>query len=155
MLNISIVAVGKMKNKNLAGEAGEYLKRLGPFARIKIEELAAEPFRQASDKAKVKKSEAEKLSRALLKYPGAQIIALDERGSEMNTREFSELAASAETGQLVFVIGGTLGYDQDFLRDKKTLALSRLTLTHEQARLLLLEQIYRGACINTGKDYHY
>lgn len=155
MLNIAVIAVGKMKNKNLASEAAELLKRLSPYAKIRVEEIAAEPFRQESDKQKAKKAEAEKIIKALLKYPQAEAYFLDERGAEKETAEFAKLIAKAESSQLVFIIGGTLGFDEKMIAGRKTLALSRLTLTHETAKLLLIEQIYRAACINLGKDYHY
>lgn len=156
MLNIAIIAVGKIKDKNLSALGAELLKRLSPYAKIKIEELAAEPFRQESDKLKAKNAEAEKILKAIAKYPEAKIIILDERGSQLTTQEFSQQIKEAEIKQLVFVIGGTLGFSDDILKKfKNILALSKMTVTHEMARTLLIEQIYRSACLLKGKDYHY
>ena len=156
MLNIAIIAVGKMKDKNLSALSAEFLNRLSPYAKIRIEELAAEPFRKDGDKLKAKNAEAEKILKAIAKYPEAKIFLLDERGSQLTTQDFSRHVKEAEIKQLVFVIGGTLGFSDDILKKiGNKLALSKMTVTHEMARTMLFEQIYRSACINSGKDYHY
>ncbi len=57
--------------------------------------------------------------------------------------------------KIIFVVAGALGYDRIILENQKTISLSNMTFTHEMARLILLEQIYRGICIAKGKEYHY
>jgi len=145
-----------MKDKNYSAAAQEYLKRLLPYAKIKIEELPAESFKSESDKLKAKKVEGERLTAVLKKYLDAEIFILDENGTELTSQKFSEKLKAGERKKLVFVIGGTLGLSPEILKGNNTkLALSQMTMPHELAKVMLLEQIYRGVCINSGKQYHY
>lgn len=155
MFNVVILAVGKIKEKHWRTAAGEYLLRLKPYARIVIEEITPEPFKRESDKEKAKQKEGERLLAALSKYSDSEIIILDERGREFTSPEFSEFF-SRETRRVVFVIGGVLGFSENFSKRTFTkIALSKMTLPHELARVVLLEQIYRAATIVSGKSYHY
>ena len=153
MLDIIIIALGKIKEKYWLAAAEEYLKRLKPYARLKVLELTPEAFAKSNaTSAKIK--EAEKISKVLEKYPNARVFLLDERGIEMNSLEFStELNKNSEP--LVFVIGGSLGMSSELLAKYNKIALSKLTFLHEAARVILLEQIYRGITIAKGKDYHH
>ncbi len=156
MLDIVIISIGKMKDKNYSSAAGEYLKRLSPYAKIKLEELPAESFKTKGDKLKAKKIGGDRILSALNKYNEAEVFILDENGGELGSRDFAERIKLGETKKLVFVIGGTAGLSADVLnRSDFKFALSKMTVPHELAKVLLLEQIYRGVCINTGKQYHY
>jgi 23S rRNA (pseudouridine1915-N3)-methyltransferase len=89
--------------------------------------------------------------------PKSYVVALDPRGKEFSTEEFAAwLARREEDGRpLAFVIGGHLGLDEATLAlAHEKLALSRLTLTHELSRLVLLEQLYRAKAILRGHPYH-
>jgi 23S rRNA (pseudouridine1915-N3)-methyltransferase len=155
MFNIVVLAVGKIKEKHWRTAADEYLKRLKPFARIAVEEVLSEPFRREADKEKAKQKESERLLKIVAKYSDSEIILLDERGREFSSPEFSEFFGR-EARRVVFVIGGALGFDQSFSKRSFTkISLSKMTLPHELARVVLLEQIYRAATIVTGKSYHY
>ncbi len=89
----------------------------------------------------------------------ALLVALDERGQEFTSHGFAEFLNKAlESGvrDIVFVIGGAMGLDESVTgRANKMIAMSRWTLTHEMARLVLLEQLYRAFTIIKGKTYHY
>ena len=153
MPDIIIVVVGKLKEKYWEMAATEYLKRLRPYARLKLLELTPEPFHK-SNAVSAKQKETDKIIRILEKYQNANIFLLDERGQEMNSLEFSaELNKNSQP--LVFVIGGSLGMTPELLAKYPKIALSKLTYLHEAARVILLEQIYRGITIIKGKDYHH
>lgn len=153
MFNIAILAIGKVKDRNLAAGIEEYLKRLRPYAAVKVEEIKPEPF-GASDKEKAKRSEGERLMRALEKYAGDRIFLLSEWGEEFDSLGFSE-KLEKESGRMVFVIAGALGFSEEIFKKHPKISLSKLTFPHELARLVLLEQIYRAAAIAKGKEYHY
>ena len=155
MLNVVILAVGKIKEKHWQAAVLEYVARLKPFAKVVIEEVTAEPFRRESDKEKTKQKEGERFLGALAKYSDSEIIILDERGKEFTSVEFTDFF-SREARRIVFVIGGALGFGENFAKRSFTkISLSKMTLPHELARVVLLEQIYRAATIAQGKSYHY
>lgn len=160
MLDIEIVTIGGIKEKWIKEGIQEYLKRLKPYARIKVIELKAEAF-GSTQKEKAKNIESQKIVDFLEKEKEAQIYFLDEYGKNPSSKEFG-LMIDKVPNKLIFVVAGALGYDRGILenkstpwRDKKTISLSNMTLTHEMARLVLLEQIYRGICIVKDKEYHY
>ncbi len=153
MLDITIIAFGKIKDITWQAAAQEYLKRLRPYARIKIEELKAESFSK-KNKDEVKKIEGQRLLECLRRYPEADIRLLSEAGEELDSPQLATwLEKPARL--IVFVVGGTLGFDPVISKSYRTLSLSRLTFPHELARVILLEQLYRAASIIKGKDYHY
>ena len=154
MFNIIIIAIGNLK-KGYYKEAGdEYLKRLNEFGKVKVIELKAEPFSENTRK-KAKEEEGKRIIRALEKYKDARILILDENGDEYDSKGFAKFLG-AQHREIVFVIGGALGLDEEVLKyaDKK-LSLSQMTLPHELARVVLLEQLYRAGTIIKGKTYHY
>jgi 23S rRNA (pseudouridine1915-N3)-methyltransferase len=153
MLEIIIITISKIKNEFFAGAIEEYLKRLKPYAAVKIIELASESFGN-SDKEKAKQAEGERILRALEKYSGAEIFLLHERGEEIDSVKFARRLESS-VGKTVFVIAGALGFAEEVLQKYRQLSLSKMTFPHEMARLILLEQIYRSATIIQGKIYHY
>ena len=83
---------------------------------------------------------------------GYDLIVCDEKGKERSSKEFSDLLKKRELGKLCFVIGGPEGLREDL--KKESFALSKMTYTHEMARMILLEQIYRGFSIIKNLPYH-
>jgi 23S rRNA (pseudouridine1915-N3)-methyltransferase len=154
MLEIIIIAIGKIKNEFFAGAIEEYLMRLKPYASVKILELASESFSDSS-REKAKKAEGEKIAAALEKYADADIWLLHERGKEFDSVNFARQLDGAGR-KIVFAIAGALGFSEEVLQQKyRQLSLSKFTFPHELARLVLLEQIYRATTITKGKTYHY
>lgn len=151
MLDIEILVIGSLRNKNLAALAEEYLKRLKPFAKLKVNELPAQSFSQNSA-LKVKTLESQKLDLAISRRLGRRVFLLDEKGEEYSSPSLAKLINHEP---LLFVLAGTQGFTDELKNKYPKLALSKLTFPHEMARVLLLEQIYRSACINTSKSYHY
>lgn len=155
MLNVVILAVGKIKKEYFKEAAAEYKKRLGPYAKIVIEEVEAESFKRDSDKEKAKRTEGERLSKLLNKYSGSEVVVLDEKGKDFPSLIFVDFLKSRDR-RIVFVIGGALGLDDKILDGPyRKMSLSAMTLPHELARVVLMEQLYRAATILQGKEYHY
>lgn len=151
-MRIRIVWEGRTRNKELAALQADYARRIAKFGEIVIEELAF-PRGGAARGAKVPLAER----RLLEKLDGATKVVLDARGREWTSDEFAEwLGQQAVRGrrELAFIIGGPDGLSQT-LRGKADLllSLSRMTLTTDWARTLLLEQIYRGFTILRGYPY--
>jgi len=157
MLKIKIVAVGKIKDRNLKDFFGEYLKRLAPYAWIENIELEAEPFSESSDKARIKNKEGDKIKKFLNKNLDSQIIILDERGKILDSQDFSKLIFKDESCEIIFVIGGALGLSEEILNYKNSIKLSfsKMTFLHEMTRIILVEQIFRAVAIEKNKKYHY
>jgi len=154
MINITILAIGKVRQNYVSIAINEYLERLAPYGKIKIEELKAEKFTE-HNREQAKQKEAERISEYLTKRSGSRVIIMDERGKLVNSPDFSRLI-DLEQKPIIFVIGGALGLAENIKRGyKEHISLSSLTLPHEMARLILTEQIYRGATIAMNKIYHY
>lgn len=156
MLDIVIISIDKIKTRYFLEATREYLKRLSPYAKIKIEELPAEPFRNEGDKIKAKKKEGERIIKAIAKYNGLQIIFLVESGELMDSIQFSKWLEMKAKQKIVFVIAGSLGFDEEVIQKASgLLSLSTLTFPHELAQVIFLEQLYRAISIFKNKDYHY
>lgn len=152
-MKIKIIQVGKMRNKNLQAMMEEFLKRLRPFAKIEIVTIKESSPSKTVTPKKCVEEEGQRINKHLEGF----VVALDETGNEMTSREFAGFLRKFETsGKTVcFVIGGAYGLSEKVKTDAGALfALARLTFTHEMAAVFLLEQIYRGVCILKGKAYH-
>jgi 23S rRNA (pseudouridine1915-N3)-methyltransferase len=153
-MKLYIVAVGD-KIPNWAETAvAEYVKRMPREARVEV--LAVRPEKRAGQSAeRIKALEA---ARILEKCPtGARLVALDEHGREPSTRELATLLDTwMQSGRdTALVIGGADGLDAVLLaKAESTLALSRLTLPHAMARVLLAEQLYRAWSLLANHPYH-
>lgn len=154
MFNITILAVGKVKEAYYRQGVDEYLKRMKPYSRITIEELPITSFNE-NNKEKAKEAEAQKMIKYLDKHKAKFVIALHERGQHFTSREFSKYLSN-KNQEIVFIIGGSLGFSKEILsRVDAKISLSKMTFPHELARLLLCEQLYRAITIEKGKTYHY
>ena len=155
MFKIRVVTLGKFKERAFLDLEKEYLKRLSPFAKIKIAELPEIPYRGNGDIERTKQQEAEKIIKQLPE--GGIVILLEEKGTLRNSKEFA--AFLERTGglgkELVFVLGSGVGLHESLKNySNYSISLSPLTFTHNFARVLLEEQIYRACTIIRGKDYH-
>jgi 23S rRNA (pseudouridine1915-N3)-methyltransferase len=146
MAKIKIVWVGKTKERYLAEGINKYLKFLMPMAQISIVEVKEEKGRQNKDALD---EEARKIMRQTRDY-----YILDERGREFSSVAFAQFLKDKDS--IDFVIGGPFGVSAEVKEIAKgSIALSKMTLTHEMARLLFLEQLYRAYTILKGKEYHH
>lgn len=152
-MRIRVLWEGKTKDAHLRALQSDLARRIDHFTGLTVEEIP--PVRKAGgrDKARLSPSERDVLE----KTRGATKVFLDERGREWTSAEFAEWLgqqALRGTRELVFLIGGPEGLSAAFRKEADVLlALSRMTLTHEWARSLLLEQIYRGFTILRGYPY--
>jgi 23S rRNA (pseudouridine1915-N3)-methyltransferase len=155
MFKIKIITLGKFKEKAYLELEKEFLKRLSPFAKIKIVELAEEPYRKHDSLDKVKEKEAEGIIKNLPE--DGIVILLEEKGTLRDSKVFAEfLNRTGGLGkELVFVIGSGVGLHESLKQySNYSVSLSPLTFPHNLARVILEEQIYRAVTILSGKNYH-
>jgi 23S rRNA (pseudouridine1915-N3)-methyltransferase len=150
---LHFVWIGKTRDRQCAALVVEYLKRLQRFAPCEVSELKESA---AAEENRMIAAEAEKLLDAVERDDF--VVLLDERGREFSSVEFAGLiGAHRQNGikRLAFIIGGFAGVG-DKVRQRADLqvALSRMTLTHEMARVLLAEQTYRAFSLLAGMPYH-
>lgn len=153
-MKLLILAIGDRLPEWAEAACAEYLKRMPREARVEV--LALRPEKRAGIPAeRIKDAEA---ARLLEKCPkGARLIALDEHGRQVTTRELAEAlqAWMADGRDVALLLGGADGLAVDLLaRAEHRLALSRLTLPHALARVLLAEQLYRATSLLAGHPYH-
>lgn len=156
-MRLTVICMGKTRESFIRDGIAKYVRYLKPYADIEIRELREEKIEDLKDAPLIRKKESEKIFKNA--PPGALLVALDERGQEFTSHEFAAfMNGTLESGarDMVFIIGGAMGLDESVTgRSNKVLAMSRWTLTHEMARVVLLEQLYRAFTIIKGKTYHY
>lgn len=155
-MKYTVVAVGKLKERFWKDACGEYLKRLGAYAKVDVREIAdVDPARAGGiDGARMREGEA--ILAAIPERSYAILLAIEgrERSSEEFSRRLDELVLRGQS-DIVFIIGGSDGVsDAVRARADETLSFGRITLPHNLARVVLLEQIYRACKISRGEPYH-
>lgn len=147
-MKITLVVVGKLKEKFLVDGVAEYLKRLRKFATIDVREI---PECRTLDE------EAQKL--LSLVPQNSWLCVLDVAGVQLSSEEFAEKISALNlsgVSNLTFAIGGAFGLGEELRQAANfRLSLSQMTLTHQMARLVLVEQIYRAFKINRHEPYHW
>ena len=155
-MKMTVVAVGKLKERFWSDACAEYLKRLQPYARVTVKEVADVDPGRAGGVDAAREKEGTSLLSALAET--SYVILLDIDGKQRSSVEFSQrLDALALAGNcdLAFVIGGSDGVsDAVRRRSNETLSFGRITLPHNLARVVLLEQVYRAMKISRGEPYH-
>lgn len=159
-MNINIVAVGKIKEKYFKDGINEYLKRLGPYCKIKIIEVADEKAPEnLSDKdlENVKIKEGERILSKI--KDDAFLVTLEILGKQMTSEGLADFIRNEELEgfgrDLVFVIGGSNGLSNEVSkRANYKLSFSKMTFAHQLMRLILCEQIYRAFRIINNHPYH-
>lgn len=158
-MHIQIVTVGKLKEKYLSLGIDEYLKRLGPYAKVAVVEVADEKAPETMSEAEelqVKRREGERILSQIKQDSHVVALALD--GASWSSEQLSAHLDGLGTygrSHVTFVIGGSLGLSDEVLRraDQK-LSFGRMTYPHQLMRLILVEQIYRAFRIMRGEPYH-
>ncbi|WP_027625417.1 23S rRNA (pseudouridine(1915)-N(3))-methyltransferase RlmH [Clostridium lundense] len=158
-MNITLITVGKIKEKFLRAAIEEYSKRLTRYCKLDIIEVSDEKTPEnASEKEEllIKEKEGEKILKNI--KDNFFVIALAIDGKMFSSEELANfIQAQGINGNsnLAFVIGGSLGLSSDVLnRANYKLSFSKMTFPHQLMRVILLEQIYRGFRINSGEPYH-
>jgi len=153
-VRLILIAVGRLKERFWRDAAEEYLKRLGPYATVRVVEIADRD--SGRDETRALAEEGADILRAI--PDGAHVIALEVAGKPLSSEGFSaRLDALALDGRstVAFVIGGSVGLDAPVLaRADERISLGPMTLPHNLARVVLLEQIYRAFRISRGEPYH-
>ena len=158
-MKITVLTVGKIKEKYLRDAIAEYSKRLSRYAKLEIIEVADEKTPDNASETvetNIKNKEAERL----LKYirDDAYLITLEIKGKQLTSEELAQKIDTLGvqgTSHIIFVIGGSLGLGEEVLkRSNYALSFSKMTFPHQLMRVILLEQIYRAYQINAGTKYH-
>ncbi len=159
MQRVTVLCVGKLKEKFYLEAAAEYVKRLQRFCKLELVELPESRLPESPSPAEVQRALAAEAAAIREKLPkGGAVIALCIEGKPCSSVELSrrmeELAVAGKT-QLTFFIGGSVGLDEDLKRQADwRLSMSPMTFPHHLARIMLLEQIYRAYQISAGTKYH-
>jgi 23S rRNA (pseudouridine1915-N3)-methyltransferase len=154
-MRIRVIAVGTRMPAWVDAVFTDYTRRLGTALQVDLTEIPATPRGPRRSGAEAAENEGRRMLKAL--RAGDFVVALDERGHELSTRELATwLAGRMRDGRdLAFLIGGPDGLTPEVrARGELSLALSRLTLPHALARVLLAEQIYRAHTVLSGHPYH-
>jgi 23S rRNA (pseudouridine1915-N3)-methyltransferase len=154
-MHLLLIAVGKVRSREMAALVQEYEVRAGRYWPLTVVEVKEASARSRTE-AEVRRREGERLLEAA--GAGAFIVACDEQGTMFRSEEFAEwLREERESAarDVAFIIGGAYGLSEDvFVRADTRMALTRWTLPHELARLVLVEQLYRAGTILRGEPYH-
>lgn len=158
-MKITVIAVGKLKEKYWKQAIAEYEKRLGAYTKIDIVEVTDEKAPENMSEKEVEQVKAKEGERILAKIkPQSTVITLEIQGkmlsSEGLAKELDQRMVQG-TSDFTFIIGGSNGLHEDVLkRSNLALSFSKMTFPHQMMRVVLLEQIYRAFKINRGEAYH-
>ena len=162
MINIKIMCVGKIKDKNLLSLINEYQKRISKYAKLEIIDVEDEKIPSSlssMDMENIKEKESNKIINKLEKLNTPYIIALDLSGNELTSPEFSDKIQNIALNgysTIVFLIGGSLGMSSKLIQmSNYKVCFSKLTFPHQLIRLFLLEQIFRAFKISNNETYHH
>lgn len=155
-MNIQIIAVGKIREKYLQLGIDEFLKRISPYSSIKIIEIPAEILKAEELEEKAKEIEAQKILNVI--KDNSFLITMEIKGKKFSSEEFAQKIKELNHGgynNICFAIGGSNGLHKS-VSDRANLktSLSDMTFTHQLARFLILEQIYRAFKIINNEPYH-
>ena len=153
-MKLRIIWLGKTRDPWIKQGVTEYSGRIGRYLPLAIDELKDEKDATLEEG---RRREGERLLKQL--SPNAVLVALDERGHQLDSVKFAEFIGKHRDGgttELVFAIGGSYGFSDEVRnRAGKVLALSAMTFTHQMVRPFLLEQIYRACTILNNEPYHH
>ena len=159
MQKVTVLCVGKLKEKFYIDAAAEYAKRLSRYCKLELVELPEERLPEDPSPAQIEAALLKEAAAIRAKLPaGAALIALcvegELRSSEALARQMAAWAGQG-VSQLVFLIGGSFGLHPSIKGSAKLrLSMSPMTFPHHLARVMVLEQIYRAYQINAGTRYH-
>ena len=158
-MSVTILAVGRMKEKPYRMMADEYMKRLSRYGRFEEVELPDLP-EPANSSPAIERQIREKEGEAILSRirPGSHVVALTIPGKQWNSpglsRHLDELMTRGAS-DITFVIGGSLGLSEQVIaRAEEEMSMSKMTFPHQLARVMLMEQLYRAMKIRAGERYH-
>ncbi len=158
-MKITIITVGKIKEKYLKDAIAEYSKRLSKYCKLDIIEVADEKTPDNASEiveTQIRSKEAERILKHVKE--DAFVVTLEINGKQLTSEE---LAKKIDTlgiqghSHIIFIIGGSIGLGQEVLQKSNfALSFSKMTFPHQLMRVILLEQIYRSYRIINGEPYH-
>ena len=158
-MRITLITVGKIKEKYLKDAIDEYSKRLSKYCKLEIVEVADEKTPDNASEV-VEDSIRSKEAERILKYvkEDAYVITLEINGKQLSSEDLAEKIEKLGiqgNSHIIFIIGGSIGLGKEVL-DKSDYALSfsKMTFPHQLMRVILLEQVYRSYRIINGEPYH-
>ena len=158
-MKITVITVGKIKEKYLKDAIAEYTKRLNKYCKLEIVEVADEKTPDNASEV-VENAIRSKEAERILKYvkDEAYVITLEINGKQLTSEELAdkiEKLGVQGTSHIIFIIGGSIGLGEEVLQKSNyTLSFSKMTFPHQLMRVILLEQIYRSYRIISGEPYH-
>lgn len=158
-MKITLITVGKIKEKYLKDGIAEYSKRLSRYCKLEIIEVADEKTPDQASET-VEEQIRDKEGERILKYlkDDMYVITLEINGKQLSSEELADkMAALGLQGKshIAFVIGGSIGLGREVLkRSDYALSFSKMTFPHQLMRVILLEQVFRGYRIINGEPYH-
>ena len=158
-MKITIITVGKIKEKYLKDAISEYTKRLTKYCKLDIIEVADEKTPDNASEVVEEQIRAKEAER-ILKHvkDDAYVITLEINGKQLTSEELAdkvEKLGVQGTSHIIFIIGGSIGLGKDVLaKSNYALSFSKMTFPHQLMRVILLEQIYRSYRIINGEPYH-
>lgn len=159
MMSVTILAVGKVKEKFYQDAVDEYTKRLGGYCKFNILQLKEETIGNAPSPAEIQQALEKEGTRILEKIPPrATVVALCVEGKGISSHDMATMITSCKEGSnphLICLIGGSYGlWEEVKKQSQKRISMSAMTFPHHLARVMLLEQLYRGFKIEEGSSYH-
>ena len=153
-MNIKLIYISNNKSNNIELLVEDYEKKINHF--ISYSSIGLKNKNQKSEKKLIQKSESNLILKNIKKND--LVILLDEKGKEFSTKDFSKFISDKmmnRTKNIVFIIGGAYGFSSEFKKKfKLKIALSKLTFSHDMARLFFSEQLYRSLTIINNIPYH-
>ncbi len=159
MLTVTLICIGKLKEKYLRDACAEYQKRLGGFCKLNIVELGEYKLSDNPSESEIKRCIEKEGASILAKLPkDSFVVPLCIEGKQYSSpafaREMEKISLSGQSG-ITFVIGGSYGLSDEVKTiGKIKLSMSEMTFPHQLARVMLLEQVYRCFQINSNGKYH-
>ena len=158
MQRITVLCVGKLKEKFYADAAAEYSKRLSRYCKLEIVELPESRLPENPAPAEIRKALSSEAATIRARLDGGTVVAMCIEGQTCSSEALSKrMAAFALEGKsrVTFLIGGSFGLDEALKKEADwRLSMSPMTFPHHLARVMLLEQIYRSCQIAEGTRYH-
>ena len=159
MQKITVISVGRLKEDFFKAAVKEYAKRLSGFCDLKIIEVNGQQLPQNPTVGQIEAALSKEAEDIVSKIPkGSEIVTLCIEGKLYSSEELSKFISSNAnmgSGSITFIIGSSFGLSETVkAKSKLRISMSKMTFPHRLARIMLLEQIYRGFQIEAGSKYH-
>jgi 23S rRNA (pseudouridine1915-N3)-methyltransferase len=156
-MNVKLIVIGKLKEKYLRDGCDEYIKRLTKFCNLKLVELDEYKLPDKPSQKDIDNALSNE-AKSILKHCEGYVVSMCIEGTQISSEDLAQKLETVSLngyGTITFIIGSSFGLDSSIKANSNyKLSMSKMTFTHQIARMLLLEQIYRAFQINTNGKYH-